>query len=185
MIGSRFDDRAERVRRVRHRDHLRLVRDHVLEDGQVEVAGVEGGNHAQRRAGPLARHLPRDDVGVVLEGGHHDLVAGLEERREPVGDQVDGLGRAAREHDLVRVLGAEMTLDGAPGRLVVLGPVGAQEVDAAVHVGVFVRVVRRQTLENDARLLRRRRVVEVDERAPVVDGPVEDREVGPQAVDVE
>ena len=79
----------------------------------------------------------------------------------------------------------EEPLDAPPRRLVVLGPLRTQEMDAAVYVGVLVRVVRCQPVEHGPRLLRRGRVVEVDERRAVVDGPLEDGEVGAEALDVE
>ena len=48
--------------------------------------------------------MPRHDVGVVLHDREHDLVAlaDLKCCAERVGDEVDRLGRVAREDDLVR-----------------------------------------------------------------------------------
>ena len=94
------------------------------------------------RAGLLAHHLPGHDVGVVLERGDQDLVAGLEARpRVGLRDQVDRLGSAAHEDDLAR----RARIDEAPHALARALEGGrrrlAQRVHAAMHVGVRVRLV--------------------------------------------
>ena len=99
---------AEDVADVHERQHLRALVDQGVEVGQVEAAVVGQREPAQRRAGALAEHLPRHEVGVVLHLGDDDLVARAE--REPrardgvaegVGDEVVGLGGVLGEHDLV------------------------------------------------------------------------------------
>ena len=56
--------------------------------------------------------LPRDEVGVVLEPRDHDLVAGAHVRPTPRGrDEVDRLGRAAREDQAGRILHADEPRD--------------------------------------------------------------------------
>ncbi len=49
----------------------------------------------------VAEQLPGHDVAVVLERRDQDAVAGLEAVAPAVGDEVDRLGRAAGEDDLV------------------------------------------------------------------------------------
>src|SRR3712207_1433500 len=123
---------------------------------------------AQPRALLLAEHLPRHEVRVVLHLGDHDLVAFLDYTAAvAVHDEVDALGHAAHEDALARLARVDeaahllaRALVGGRGAL-------AQVVDAAVYVGVLLAQVLRPALDDDARHLRRRRVVEVDERLAV------------------
>ena len=56
----------------------------------------------QHRTGLLRKQLPRNDVGVMFQVGDDDLVAGPQVLAAPrVGHQVDGLGGAADEDDLL------------------------------------------------------------------------------------
>ena len=84
-----------------------------------------------------------------------------------VRDEVDRLGRVAREHDLVGVGDADQP--GRPSRepSVLRGRLLADGVDPAVDVGVVLAVVGVHRLEHDLRLLRGRGGVEIDERLPV------------------
>ena len=113
----------------------------AVEVVQVQPAVIGDQDVAQLRADLPGQLLPRNDVGVVLELGGDHHVARTQVRPAPrVGDQVDGLGRVAHEHDLALARGVEEPGDLAPGRLEALGRVLAQLVDAAVDVGVVVRV---------------------------------------------
>ncbi len=101
-----------------------------------------------------------------------------------VGDEVDRLGGVAREHDLVRVGDADEPGD-LGARLLVLGRrLLADRVDPAMDVRVVLAVVGVHRLEHGARLLRRRRGVEVHQRVPV-DLLVQDREVVAQPLGVD
>src|SRR5262249_41080623 len=64
-----------------------------------------------------------------------------------------------------------------PRGFVLIGGAGAELVDAAVDVGVRLPEVARDGVQHRLRLLRRRCVVEVDERF-AVDLPRKDREIG-------
>ena len=89
------------------------------------------------RAGLLRSHLPRHDVRVMLEVGDQDLVAGDARRpREALRDQVDRLGRAAHEHDLVAGARVDERRQPVARRLVEPGRFLAQGVHAAVDVRV-------------------------------------------------
>ena len=70
-----------------------------------EVERVVGGHRdeAQLDAPLLAQHQPRHEVGVVLDLGEHDDVAGGQVGPAPgVGDQVEGLGDVLGEDDAGR-----------------------------------------------------------------------------------
>ena len=111
-----------------------------------------------------------------------DLVAEVEDGAGvALRDQVDRLGGAAHEDDLLAVGGVEEVLHRVARRLEGLGGALAEGVHAAVDVGVVGGVETRDGVDHRARLLRRGGVVEVDERLAVhLLG--EDREVGAQAV---
>jgi hypothetical protein len=115
---------------------------------------------------------------VVLHFGEQDHVARAEDLPAPrLRDEIDALGRSSREDDLLRRRRAEIAGDLRARGLVSLGGARAQLVQAAVDVGVVVLVVAAQRIENGARFLRRRGVVEINERVPV-NLLVEDRELG-------
>ena len=130
--------------------------------------------------------VPRHDVGVVLEVAEHDDVARLQVGARPrVRDEVDRLGGVAREHDLAR-LACAWTKPGdlAARGLERRGGLFGDRVHAAVHVRVRLAVDAVHRVEDRLRLLRRRRGVEVHEPL-AVDLPLQDREVGLDAGDVE
>ena len=121
----------------------------------------------------------------MLELGDHDGVAGTEVLQPPgVRDEVDRLGRAAREDHLALGRRVDERGDRAAGALVALGGALGQPVDAAVDVRVLVLVERAHPVEHLARLLGRRRRVEVRERLPA-DELLEEREVRAKRCGVE
>ncbi len=99
-------DRAERVRDVGERDELRLQAQEHLEDVEPEHAVVGDRDELEVAVLLLDEELPRDEVGVVLHLGQDDRVAAADVAPAPrVRDEVDRLGRVAREDDLVRCRG--------------------------------------------------------------------------------
>src|ERR1043166_3918876 len=161
-------DRAERVRDVADADELRALAEERVELVEQEFARVVHRDDPEARALLLAEHLPGDEVRVVLHLGDDDLVT-LSDELAPVAvhDEVDGLGDAAHEDALARLARVQ-----EPSRLLARALVGrgrllAQVVDAAVYVRVLLAQVFRAALDDDARNLRRGRVVEVDERLAV------------------
>ena len=128
-----------------------FVRSRQLERVEVEPAVVGHAVPAQDRAGAPAQLLPRHEVGVVLQLGDDDLVAGLEREprrlraqrgadrrvRERVGDEVDPLGGVLGEHHLVRVRPDERR-DPRARRLVRVGGLLGELVRAAVHCRVVL-----------------------------------------------
>ncbi len=178
-------DRAQRVRHVGERDELGLELEQDVEHVLAQDPVVGDRDELEVGVLLLGQDLPRDEVRVVLHLGQHDHVAPADVLAAPrVGDEVDRLGGVAREHDLVRV-GDPDEPRRLRARLLVLGrrPL-ADRVDPAMDVGVVLAVVGVHRLEDDLRLLRRRRGVQVHERVPV-DLLVEDRELGPQPLGVD
>ena len=91
-------------------------------------------------------------------------------------DQVDAFGRVPGEDDFVRRSRADERAHDFARALVGFRRALAQPVHAAMHVGVVVFVVSRDRFDDLDRLLRRRRVVEIDQRL-AVDLLVQRREV--------
>ena len=100
-VGQLADrvDRAERVGLVDDREQLDVagLRD-LVQLVERQLAVLVDVHVAQRRAGRLRQHLPRDEVRVVLDLGDDDHVARADERAAVrVRDQVDRLGGVAGE----------------------------------------------------------------------------------------
>ena len=140
---------------------------------------------ADRRALLGRQPLPRDQVRVVLHLREEDLVALAHVRASPrVRDEVDRLGRVAREDDALRRWSVDELRDLRSRFLVRRRRLFAEAVDGAMDVRVVVLVVVDELVDHLPRLLRSRRVVEVNERLPV-HLPLEDREVLADPCDVE
>ena len=75
--------RAGHVGDMGHRDELGAGRQQRLELRHVEPAGRVDRRDHQLEADAVAQQLPRHDVGVMLELGDHDLVAGFQEAPGP------------------------------------------------------------------------------------------------------
>ena len=135
---------------------------------------------AQRRARAPRQQLPGHDVRVVLHQREDDLVALAQVGVAPgARHEVDRLRRVAGEDDVLRVPRADVPRRLRAHPLVGVRRLHRERVDAAVDVRVLRLVVARQRLDDGARLLRRRGVVEVDQRMAVHLAP-EDGEVLPQ-----
>jgi hypothetical protein len=123
-VDHRFDveDGAQHVRHVADRDQLRLRPDRVDHRLRVEIAIGIHLHPFQHHPLPFAQEMPGHDIGVMLGHRQDDLVARLHPRHGPaIGDQVDPLGRAGGEDDLLGYPHAEEARDGAAHRLVFLG----------------------------------------------------------------
>ena len=94
------------------------------------------------RAGLFTQHLPRHDVGVVLHARDQDFITGTDGGPQiGLGHQIDGLGGAAGEHQLIAVRGALMNArDAVTGAFIQVSGLLAEQVHAAVNIGVVRRV---------------------------------------------
>ena len=83
--------RAQHVRHVGERDDSGALADELVELVEAQRSVVVDRDEAQRRTGAGRELLPRDEVGVVLDLGHHDLVARAEPealgRRSPAAER--------------------------------------------------------------------------------------------------
>ena len=112
------------------------------------------GSELQHRAGLGGDHLPRHDVRVVLEDGDDDLVAGQQMLCAPgLRDEIDGLGGAADEDDLLGLRRVDETPNRVAGLLIGVGGAGGQLVGGAVDIGVLVGVEVGDSVDDRLRLL--------------------------------
>ena len=146
---------------------VRSVR-RLVEQIHPQLARVGDRNHLELRALLLADELPRDDVRVVLHLGDEHFVALADVgAAEGLSDQVDGLGRAAHEDDLARVRRVQERLNLDAGLFIGACRALAEQVHAAMDVGVVFGVAADHCVDDGLRLLRRGRVVQIDERLAV------------------
>ena len=183
-VGNRIY-RPQRVGHVRHRHHPRALGQQRIELVDQELPAVVHRQHAKPGAALLADELPGNDVRVMLHCGDHHFVAWLKRRPdERGGHEVDALGGVSGEDDLPVAGGVEEPPDLRPCAVVRRRRQLTEGVHATVHVRVDVGVVARQRVEHNLRLLRRRRVVEIDEWM-TVHLPAQDREISPDALNIE
>ena len=99
------------------------------------------------------------------------------------GNKVDRLGCSARKDDFFRRAGAEETCHLAARVFVSVGSACRKLMRRAVNIRVLMLVEIFQSVDNGLRLLRRRGVIEPDERL-AVDCLVEDRKIAADGVDI-
>ena len=177
--------RAERVRHVRDRDDAGTIAEQRLVAVDAQLTLVRHRHNPQPGSALVAQHLPRHDVRVVLHHRDDDLVSRTNANAS-VGlrHQVDGLGCAPHKDDFLGLGRVQEAGGRFPRFLVGVGGPLAQQVHTPMHVRVLVRVVANQSIEHHLRLLRRRGVVEIDERLAVREG-AQDRKVFADAAHVE
>src|SRR5439155_2105113 len=143
------------------------------------------GDDAESGANLLTQELPRDNIGVVLHGGDDDLVTRLEERPAvALSDEIDAFRGPTHEDELSRVRSIEKPPHRVARALIGVGSLFAQEVDPAMDIRVFRRIILGDRIDHDLWLLARGRIIEVDERLPM-DPLLQNGEVLPQAPYVE
>ena len=153
----------KRVRLVGDRDELdvALTRDRV-ERVELEVAFVIDVEKPQRGPSLLGQHLPRHEVGVVLEHRRDDHVPGTTVLHAiRLGDEVERLSRIARKDHFAARRCVQQRGNGIACRFEGIRALHAERVDAAMHVGIRGGVEARHGVEHLLRLLRRRGRVEI------------------------
>ena len=134
------EDRAEHVRDMGESDQLVRFGEHRL--GRVEVDAAVVGQRADVdvRTDLAGDDLPRHDVRMMLERRQQDAVAGAQVGAAPaVRDEVDRLGRAAREHQF-GLAAADQRRSSDAGRLEALGHRRRALVHAAMDGGVVAAI---------------------------------------------
>src|SRR3546814_9509748 len=114
-LAGYFGNRVDVSQRFGNMHHLVQLRARS-EKGAILIhsvlAAVGNRYHAQLRAGLLAQHLPRHDIGMMFHTGDKDFVAFFQRRPPPaIGHQIDGLGSAARKDDFLAACCVEQFAD--------------------------------------------------------------------------
>ncbi len=106
-----------------------------------DLAPVVHGNDPEHGPSLLGDHLPRDDVGMMLERREDDFVARLE-KLLAIGlrNEVDALGRSADEDDFLSGRRSQKRLNLLPRLLERVGGPSGERVRSAMNVGVVVGV---------------------------------------------
>ena len=178
-------DCAQRVGRMSEGHDLRTRREQLREFIENQLAGIIHRHHAKNCLLLFAQELPGNDVRVMLDGGDQHLVAAAEVRAPPgAGHQIDALGGAAREDDFLLVARVDKPPHRGTGRFVRGRSYFAQIVHAAMNVGVLLRVVADDSIDHCLRLLRRSRIVQVDELLTATNRAMENGKVAPNALQV-
>src|SRR5207244_13614004 len=121
----------------------------LLESVELQLAVLIERNRLERRTRTLGDVLPGDEVGVVLELGDDDDVAGAEVVEAPgVGDEIDAFSGAVREHDLAGGRRVDELRDLLSSALVLRGCQLGQRVDASMDVCVGRLVEGAQLVEH-------------------------------------
>ncbi len=150
-----------------------------------DLAAIVDRRDAQPGAGLGAEHLPGHDIGVMLEPGDDDLVALSHIAAAPgLGDEIDALGRAAHEDDVLDRRRLQEAANFFARGFIGVGRARRQRMGGAVDVGILIFVEMRQTVDDRLRLLRRRGVVEPDQRL-AMHLLLQDREVALDAIGIE
>jgi hypothetical protein len=95
------EHRTQHVRDMGKRHELVRRRQHSLYRVKIDPAVRGQRGDVDCNAGAVPQQLPRNDVAVMLQRREQDAVACLEVVAPAVRDEIDRLGRAAHEHDLV------------------------------------------------------------------------------------
>ncbi len=156
---------------------------------EVNAAVVGDAVPAQRSAGAPGQFLPRDEVGVVLELGGDDDIAGADGTFEAVvpqhiGHQVERFGGVLGEHQLVGV-GADERGDVGAALLVGIGGLLHQLMRAAVHPAVGRGEEFAFGIEDLHRTLRSRSGIQVSQLSSTSHDPSQNREIGPDRGEVQ
>jgi hypothetical protein len=155
---------SQRIGHLGDGDDLGPGRQQLLEFLDEKVAILIDGRPLEHDTVPLAVEMPGHDVGVMLHDGEHHFVARLQHHAAiALRHEVDGLGGVAGENDLLHRGRVEEAPDTLARILESLGRGVGEEVQAAVDVGIFFRVGLGHRIEHGLRLLRRGRIVEIDQ----------------------
>ncbi len=101
----------------------------------------------------------------MLDGGEQNFIAGFQKFSSPtVGDEIDRFGRAAREDDALRRGGSDKLRHFFARAFILRRRFLAQGMDAAMDIGVCFLIKARFRVDHGKRLLRRGRIVEINER---------------------
>ena len=123
--------------------------------------------------------LPGHDIGVVLHLCNQHLVACLHLRlTERASHEVDGLGGAAGEHDLLGFSCMDKRTNLLTRRLMKVGGLLRQVVHPTVHIRIHVEILIAHGIQHTERFLCGGRIIQIHQRLSI-HFPRQNREVFP------
>src|ERR1700676_3041808 len=166
--GDQAADRQDGPQRVRHMCTSEQARARAHQSHHrvhMDLAARIDGRDNELRSGLLANHLPRHDIGVVLQMRYEYLVFRLKlGSGVALCDEIDGFGGAAHENDLVPRPRVDEFDQPVARALVKSSRLLAQGMDAAMYVGVMVTFVVIDGVNHGGRTLCRGAVVQIGQR---------------------
>ena len=124
------------------REQLHLRREQRRQLFEIQRPVIAHRHKAQPRARSFRQQLPRHEIAVVLHLREQNHVAFANKFSAPcLGDEVDALGRPAREDDFVRARRADVFCDTPPRVFVSFRRARAQLVQAAMNIGIVMLVI--------------------------------------------
>src|ERR1039457_2741547 len=177
--------RAESIRDVRDGDQAGLWSQQLLVLIEQYLAGIVYRGNAEQRALFRAQHLPRNNVGMVLEPCDDDLVVFLNVASPPaLRDKIDRLCGTTDKDDFTRCSCIKEAARLLSGGLICIGGACGQLMSGAVHVRVLVFVEIADSIDDRLWLLGGRAVIKPDERVAIDDFP-ENGKIATNCLDVE
>ena len=122
---------------------------------QVDSLLVRERAHKEARAAMLRELLPRDEIRMMVQRSHHDLVTFRHIRLAPCRrHEVQRLGGATREYQAFGIGDTNKLCDALPSGVVAVRRATRERVRAAMRIGVVVLVVVAHRVEHHTRFLR-------------------------------
>ena len=144
-----------------------LIQQRVISIKQ-QLAGIVHRYDAQQCALLFTEHLPGDDVRVMFHRRDNDLVAGADELTTiAVHYEVDALGGAAHKDAFFCIARVQETLHLLARSLISRRGFLTEVVYAPMNVRVLLFDILAAAIDHDLRHLRRRAIVQIDERLTV------------------
>ena len=172
-------DRTEHIRHMCNRDKFCPFRKKTTERIHAQLAFFIHRNHFQRDPFTGSLYLPGNDIGMVFHHRNDHFVAGRHTFVGKAGsNQVDRLCRPTRENNLVGRAGVQELLHGLACILMRFRRRLAQEMNAAVNIGIHIIIATLDLFHHTAWLLGCRSVVEVNKRL-IVYLMIQNREILP------
>src|SRR5690606_31708262 len=133
---------------------------------------------------PLTDEMPGYDIGMVFHDGKDDLVALTYIGHAPaIRHRVDRRGGVGGEHDILHARRIQEATDGFACLFISICSRGGEEVEAAMDIRIFLAIGVRYGIQHCLRLLRRRAIVQIDQRL-AVDFARQDWKIATNCLDV-
>ncbi|MCY1244258.1 hypothetical protein D9M72_573230 [compost metagenome] len=128
------------------RNHFCLFRKQSVKPLHDQFSLFVHRDNRQLSARPFAQHLPRNNIGMMLQSRNHHLIPWFQERSKPISDQIDAMRRSRRKKHLVAMSRIDMALDFAARSLIRISRQLAQLVHTAMDVRIDFFIIRSNRL---------------------------------------